>query len=250
MSKYAIYPATSEDISTLATVSRAAFRDNPDTISYWIFPKDNEKAIYEWRLGGITNTFHNIPECSYTKCVEVSTNKIVAFALWEGPQPRKGESEEPEGDERKSDRVNGIPKDSKLPEGTNVELMNVINKCTGKMRDKYVDSEKDYSKYSSFLSPRRCRTECGLTAICQVLRALATLPEHQGKGCGTLLLKSGLEKVDAEGRKVWLEATPQGRHLYVKLGWKDVAEEATDLGEYGSAGGVQVTLGMMREASV
>lgn len=87
----------------------------------------------------------------------------------------------------------------------------------------------------------------GLTERGQVLRAIATLPEYQGKGCGSLLLKTGLETIDIEGANTFLEATPQGRPLYEDFGWKFVDEMVFDLGKYGYAG-VQKTTCMMRAA--
>ena len=81
-----------------------------------------------------------------------------------------------------------------------------------------------------------------------VLRALATLPQYQGKGCGSALLQWGLEKIDADGRRVFLEATPQGHSLYAKLGWKDVDEMVFDLNAYGFNGHVQKIICMMRDA--
>lgn len=87
-----------------------------------------------------------------------------------------------------------------------------------------------------------------LTNVGQVLRAIATLPEFQGQGCGSMLLRSGLEKTDAEGAKIFLEATPQGHSLYEKFGWKGVDAIVFDLGKYGCATDmVQVTTCMMRE---
>ncbi len=81
----------------------------------------------------------------------------------------------------------------------------------------------------------------------QVLRAIATLPEYQGQGCASVLLKSGLEIVDTRKAKVFLEATPQGRPLYEKFGWKFVDEMVFDLGKYGCSGVQRITC-MMREA--
>ena len=86
-----------------------------------------------------------------------------------------------------------------------------------------------------------------VTVYGQVLRAVATLPEYQGKGCASMLLKSGLEKVDAEGAKVFLEATPQGLPLYTKLGWKAVDEFVFDIEKYVGKPWVQKTTCMMRE---
>lgn len=84
----------------------------------------------------------------------------------------------------------------------------------------------------------------------QVLRAIATLPEYQGKGCASMLLQSGLEKIDAETAKAWLEATPQGQPLYAKFGWKVVDEIVFDLENYGCGEWVQRTRVMERPARI
>lgn len=60
-----------------------------------------------------------------------------------------------------------------------------------------------------------------------------------------MLLKSGLEIVDTHKARVFLEATPQGRPLYEKFGWKYVDEMIFDLGKYGCSGVQKITC-MMR----
>lgn len=84
----------------------------------------------------------------------------------------------------------------------------------------------------------------------QVLRSIATLPEYQGQGCASLLLQSGLERIDAESAKAWLEATPQGQTLYAKFGWKVVDEIVFDLENYGCGEWVQRTTVMERSGRI
>lgn len=114
MSDFTLSPATLPDLPGIATVSRAAFAENQYTMSYWMFPQDNERAIFEWRLQGIVKTFESVPHCAYTKVVDSTIGNIVAFALWEAPH--SSETEE-EGTKEKGD------KDDHLPEGTNVRLL-------------------------------------------------------------------------------------------------------------------------------
>ena len=89
-------------------------------MSYWMFPQDNEKAIYEWRLNGITKTFKNDPYCTYTKVVDNTIGKIVAFALWEAPHLPVTEEENAQKEHEKTEKGD---KDDELPEGTNVQLL-------------------------------------------------------------------------------------------------------------------------------
>ena len=87
-----------------------------------------------------------------------------------------------------------------------------------------------------------------MTVCDQVLRAIATLPEYQGKGCASALLQSGLEKIDSEGAKTWLEATPQGQPVYTKFGWQVIDEIVFDLEKYNCGKWVQRIKVMERAA--
>lgn len=75
------------------------------------------------------------------------------------------------------------------------------------------------------------------------------LPEYQGQGCGRTLIKSGLEIVDAAGARTELEATPQGKLVYERYGFREVDEIIFELEGYGSEGR-QVTTCMMRDAQL
>ncbi|KAJ5520949.1 Acyl-CoA N-acyltransferase [Penicillium fimorum] len=54
------------------------------------------------------------------------------------------------------------------------------------------------------------------------LDILGVHPSYQGKGLGTKLLKWGLTRADAEGVEVYLAASPAGRPLYSKYGFREV----------------------------
>lgn len=51
---------------------------------------------------------------------------------------------------------------------------------------------------------------------------LGVHPSQQGKGLGSKLLKWGLTRADAEGMEVYLSASPAGRPLYLKYGFREV----------------------------
>jgi ribosomal protein S18 acetylase RimI-like enzyme len=52
------------------------------------------------------------------------------------------------------------------------------------------------------------------------LRSIVVSPEWQGKGVGTMLLKEVLDRARKEGVIVGLEASPDGEHLYRKVGFE------------------------------
>jgi GNAT superfamily N-acetyltransferase len=98
----------------------------------------------------------------------------------------------------------------KWPQGANEEACELYFGLLGHMRDTYAHQDYDY-----------------------VLRFLATDPEFQRRGLGGMLLRQGIERADAEGRRIYLEATEAGRPLYEKLGWKDIDLVSVDLRKWG-----------------
>ena len=77
---------------------------------------------------------------------------------------------------------------------------------------------------------------------------MMTLPEYQGQGLASMLLRQGLKEIDAQGRRCYLEATPVGLPIYIHLGWKVVDEIKIDLGAYGIPNPyVEVTACLIRE---
>ena len=142
MSHFAVSPATASDLPAIAEIAHNAFKDSPNTISYWMLPRGNEAAVYEWRLRRAEDGFHNDPTSSYIKCVDTVTDKIVAFAIWEKPHPSRTEvqkaKQQQDGTEKKHN-------DEGLPEGTNAALLHDLDTQTARMRGKYVNRKEDYS---------------------------------------------------------------------------------------------------------
>lgn len=59
----------------------------------------------------------------------------------------------------------------------------------------------------------------------RILVMLSTLPEYERKGIGSKLLKPGLEEARNDGVSVYLGATPAGKPLYDRNGFKVVGVE-------------------------
>ncbi|OQE13764.1 hypothetical protein PENFLA_c043G02684 [Penicillium flavigenum] len=69
-----------------------------------------------------------------------------------------------------------------------------------------------------------------------ILDLLATLPEYQGRGFGSAVLKWGMEKADASQSRIFLEGTPEGVPVYLKHGWKILEEVVMDYTQFGGVG--------------
>ena len=61
------------------------------------------------------------------------------------------------------------------------------------------------------------------------LSLLNTHPTYQGHGAGKALCQWGLEKAKREGWRVTLFASPMGKRLYAKLGFRDVGSFKTQV---------------------
>ncbi|KAL8946235.1 MAG: hypothetical protein Q9222_007343 [Ikaeria aurantiellina] len=162
--------------------------------------------MYPWRLERLTNAF-STEFMMHSKVVDTSQENIVAYAAWQLPHPSKPEDASHENNPG-SDRPN-----PRLPEGTNVKMFGAVYKEQDRLRAKHVDSTQDY-----------------------ILRAIVTHPDYYGRGLATMLLRQGLEKIDAERRRCYLEASPAARPIYDKMGWVVVDHIKTDLAEYGVPG--------------
>lgn len=65
---------------------------------------------------------------------------------------------------------------------------------------------------------------------------LATQPQHQHRGAGTMLLSSILAEADKAGIEVYLEGTDTAKGLYEKHGFRPLKELRFDPAEYGVCG--------------
>jgi len=66
---------------------------------------------------------------------------------------------------------------------------------------------------------------------------LAVDPKCQRMGVGRKIVGVGLEKADREGWKCWIEASPAGKPLYEKVGWREVGFYDVELRQWGWTGG-------------
>ena len=77
------------------------------------------------------------------------------------------------------------------------------------------------------------------------------LPEWQGRGAGTGLVRWGLRLADEGGLRAWVDASPASLGLYKKLGWVEVGRLVVELEEWGGkVGEKEVTVNLIREPRV
>ena len=66
-----------------------------------------------------------------------------------------------------------------------------------------------------------------------VLDTLVTLPQHERRGAGSMLVRWGCEKTDEAGVEAYVEASLMGAPMYARHGFEAVKEIELDLRNYG-----------------
>ncbi|KAL9603911.1 MAG: hypothetical protein Q9219_000849 [cf. Caloplaca sp. 3 TL-2023] len=80
-----------------------------------------------------------------------------------------------------------------------------------------------------------------------MLDDLFVLPDHQGRGAGTLLLKNLVDFADERGLPCYLESTPSGHETYTRQGFREIETVEINLEEWRHGSGVNKTAIMYRD---
>ncbi|CAG8962084.1 hypothetical protein HYFRA_00005127 [Hymenoscyphus fraxineus] len=178
---FALRPANFGDAPILTDIYLAAFKDEP--ISRAIFPRMGPSS-YNWWYDSILEEMGN-PEWHFMCIYSTSDPKKspVAYAKWNAPTSTP------------------LPRRDELPEWPEFSNTELANHFFGSLfENRRVNMGERRHWY---------------------LELLATLPEMQGKGAASMLLKWGLEKADEAGLESYLEASPKGKSLYEKMGFEE-----------------------------
>ncbi|KAL9601806.1 MAG: hypothetical protein Q9219_002296 [cf. Caloplaca sp. 3 TL-2023] len=184
-----------------------------------MLPVNEPAKLYPWRLQRLTQNFHKL-FMEHFKIIDTSKGTIVSYAAWERPHPSATE----EGSQHA--RFGDAMPDTCFPQGSNLSVIKDFSDQQDRLKVVHMDSTQDY-----------------------YLKMLFTHPSYQGQGLASALLRQGLERIDAESRRCYLEASPAGLPIYRKRGWKVVDEIRVDLSKHGvESPYVDHTPCMMREA--
>ncbi|POS77111.1 hypothetical protein DHEL01_v204488 [Diaporthe helianthi] len=105
------------------------------------------------------------------------------------------------------DRDSGLARGPNPP-GLDLDALNTLR----------TEGQELEKKFKEFLGAERA-------AASLQLNYLVVEPKHQRKGIGRLLVKEGLDQAARQGRDVCLRATPEGRPLYLALGFEEICEQ-------------------------
>ncbi|KAI1773417.1 acyl-CoA N-acyltransferase [Hypoxylon cercidicola] len=208
--------------------------------TFWWSP--DKPAMFRWMKRRIRRRMDDHTKRHF-KVTDVQSGDLVAFARWEIPEGHAaafGEwidatpadvSQTVTADEGGGDLpVTSAPAEAvtppttDYPEGAKPELCNVL-----------FHTLKDMSEQQG------AETMLGLSLLC-------TSTKYYRRGAAKALMLPMLAIADAHGLKTYLEATPQGKPIYEKLGFREVDELTFDLEKLtGSSDGIYKISIMVRE---
>ncbi|KUJ20317.1 acyl-CoA N-acyltransferase [Mollisia scopiformis] len=208
---FTLSECTKEDVPAMIQVYLSSFAS--DYFGQFVFPKAtiSDEERHRWLTYRFTTLFTKREVRSF-KITENSTGKMAAFLRWTFPIVLT-EEEQLERKKEKAEKERVMKEtghDPTWPRGANLALTEEKFGGLERMMDKYVDKKEMY-----------------------VANLLGTDPAYQRKGLASRLLKHVLDMADREGRKVYIEATPAGHPVYLKLGFKDVDIVKVDLSRWG-----------------
>lgn len=142
----------------------------------------------------------------FLKCVDTSTGEIIAGARWRYVKPKT-----PGATERTWEEVEAAFKDRLEPyDETEPEVFDALFTLFNDRKREYLGTRPYY-----------------------VLDTLVTLPQHERRGAGSLLVRWGCEKADEVNAQAYLDASPIGAPLYARHGFVALPEVALDLRRWG-----------------
>jgi GNAT superfamily N-acetyltransferase len=212
--RYSLSPITPDDYPTLANIAVLSFMRNP--FHYMTYPPNvSHDEIVQYTIDSKIRFAEEGRDVQTLKVVDNQTpdRQVVGFASWFlGPRPR---SREP-----------------RRPEGANFKFLEDYRRKSNAGVKRIYDEEKDVGEFGHSLvgSERR------LTGELAELNMIRVLPSYQGKGVGSMLLRWGLQKASQSGKRVFLQASPESRDLFLRNGFEVEGEVRMTLGEYGEVG--------------
>lgn len=141
----------------------------------------------------------------FLKCVDTTTGEMVAGARWRYFKPQQEGAAQRTWEEVDAGLTLPEPFEESDPEMWN-EVFSTMN-----ANKREVLGQRPY----------------------YVLETLVTLPQHERRGAGSMLVRWGCERADEAGVEAFLEASPTGAPLYARFGFQRVKEVAFDLRKWG-----------------
>ena len=201
--QFELRPLLKEHAREAALLTQAAYKNNPFRQILW--PDGAPSALVEKVTERVEKTLSS-PENSAIQIYDTDAQKIASFALWNYTPPMSDEDWDREAAERP------YAFGPLLPESRDLCAPFLVQETLAKRR------------------------VMGNGARWWELDSLATAPEYERKGLGSMLVRWGIERMEERGWPSVIVATEKGNPLYVKHGYQVLRSWGVDLGLHGGDG--------------
>ena len=223
-----LYPIQESDFPELVRIQMAAFQAGGGITSLLVpdpLPSDYVQKSVEKHIKAIRSE----PDVHYMKVIDTDLNgAMVACAKW-----RINERERTEEQMQRMLPVCGPDEEGK-------PAVQEFYQYLSRVRKEYMGTKPFYCSFFNIEIRNKKTNEL------IVLHLLVTDPKHHRRGAGAMLIAWGLGKADSARLPGFLEASPMGKPLYARMGFKPIHEEVFDLAKYGLQGTTTNTC-MIRE---
>lgn len=208
--RLSIRPCTPDDLPALSTLHLAAFAGPRHGVMYGNVTLEDTLRFLEdgLRRQLADHTAGPHPQHVHSLCVvDGDTDAIVSHVVWIGL---------PKGYLASEDLDTQRPW---LPPGMNEALVRDLYRKTGELRSAHTGPGEPH----------------------WLLSLLATHPEHQGLGAGSMLIEWAFPRADELGLRCYVDASAKGYSLYKKRGFSEqVGVLEVDMGKYEGGGGHEI----------
>lgn len=224
--------ATEADTPTLGQINVACFKQQ----ELWgsAYPSLADETVLPAKVSRALQKLSD-PETHVVIAVDSDApgQPVVGYSRWSIPGTPSHVELSPTGQ--------GFANAESLPEGTNRKVLEAFKAKLKECRKAHW-VEGDLSEYFSRVSICGVDVDVNDTA----LDFLATLPQYQGRGVASSMIRWGIEQATVRQAGIFLEATMDGYALYRKYGWEDVYELIMEYEPWGGKGSQKFML--MRRA--
>ncbi|KAI0144243.1 acyl-CoA N-acyltransferase [Hypoxylon sp. NC0597] len=228
-SAFSISRCTAADVDEIAEVYYQAFETDPRNGFWW---SPDKAAMFAWMKRRILRKMAD-PRTRHFKITDSQSGDLVAFTRWDIPEGYDAAFGESASDDAVSLDVPRIAtadedaQDKKLG-GENLPVTTAPAEAIAPPITDHPDGAPPklcqlfFNALSEMSKKQNAKAMLGLSLLC-------TSPKCFGKGAAKALMLPMLAIADTHGLKTYLEATPGGKPVYEKLGFREVDELTFDL---------------------
>lgn len=189
-------PGLPSDVTAMVDIFIEAFSSNP--IGRTFFPR-NDPSTQKFWTATLTEEIHD-PTARFHVITESSSDIPIAFAKWIAPLP-PGTPSPP------------MPEESAWP--ANQALAARFFQKLADMHSQIMATTDSSGGGDDSGESQRPHW---------YLEMMVTRPADQGRGAGAMMMAWGAARADADGVEAYLDATPGGKPLYARFGFRDAVE--------------------------